>query len=142
MACALHRFVRQRLTLLLLLTLRSCPPLLRAAIDCAVSAWSGWLAFAGGGSMLRRQRTREIAPAHGGALCPALLETKLHECVPGVSAGEWSACSVSCGGGVRTGEHVHVVCSANAALRSEYTFRHEEACNTLACPAVAQPESP
>jgi hypothetical protein len=128
--------------LLLLLLLTPHPPFLRAAIDCAVSEWSDWLAFAGGGSMLRRHRTREVAPAHGGALCPALLETKLHECVPGVSAGEWSACSASCGGGMRTGEHVHVVCSANAALRSEYTFRHEEACNTHACPAVAQPESP
>ena len=84
----------------------------------------------------------ERTPAHGGVLCPALRETKVHECVPSIAAGRWSACSASCGGGTRTGQHVHTVCSSGAAMRQTFTFKRKEPCNTAPCPEAAQPESP
>ncbi len=115
--------------------MQACP------IDCKVSAWSAWSACSlscGSGSQ-RQTRTVVTAPAYGGAACPALSQMQAcntqacpRNCA--VSAwSAWSACSQSCGSGVRTQSRSVLVSAANGGAACP-ALTQTQPCNTHACP--------
>ena len=96
---------------------RSCPALVETSLcnvmpcpfNCAVSKWSAWSTcsqMCGGGVQIR-QRKETVAAAYGGLPCPILEQYATcnvypcpERCVKSWSL--WSACSRSCGTGLRS----------------------------------------
>lgn len=110
-------------------------------IDCAVSDWTDWgdcSVACGGGT---QQRSREVtqSAANGGAICPALTESRLCntqgcpvDCTVGAFS-DWGSCSKNCGGGLRTRSRPVVTEAANGGAACP-VLEESETCNTQPCP--------
>jgi hypothetical protein len=87
-------------------------------VNCEMSAWPGWdpcPVSCGEGGAQYRWRNRRVSPTYGGKACGLTYETRNcndAECPVDCQVGDWGgwqqsqfgACSLSCGGGVRTRE--------------------------------------
>jgi complement component 6 len=125
-----------------------CPPLQERAAcntqrcapsqECTMTAWGSWSKCSvecGGGT---QSRTRAVvAGSSGSARCPSLVETQKcnsQACAPATCQvgpwGEWSACTATCGGGMRTRSRT-VVSAAKGAQCP--VLSEAAACNVQAC---------
>ena len=132
----------------------ACPALVESeacntqpcAVDCVVSDWSTWStcsATCGGGTQTRT-RTVLTPPSNGGLACPAdFTETQAcnTQACPTYtwSAGAYSACSVTCGGGTRSRPVVCLDSNTNIVADGYCDAGTKPAvaqtCNTQPCPA-------
>lgn len=128
-------------------------------VNCQVSDWSAWSACSAscGGGVQTRTRSITTPAQFGGAACPALSETRAcntQSCAPDpidcqVSDwSDWSACSASCGGGVRV-RNRSILVPAQFGGQSCPATQQTEACNILSCtpdpvdpPPSSVPETP
>lgn len=108
-------------------------------VDCVVSPFGAFSACVGCGSVSLRTRTRTIVtyPSYGGEACPSLTESV--DCTPApcyvpcsvTNWTEWSACTVSCGGGTTTRTRQVIGAPTNVSECPPVT--ETLACNTLEC---------
>lgn len=82
----------------------------KCPVNCVVSDWGTWgtCSQSCGSGEHDRQRSATTLPAHGGKLCPALMQTQhcnTHACPVDCMFGAWGSwgeCSEPCGGGKRS----------------------------------------
>ena len=116
-------------------------------VDCewgSYGEWSSCTVSCGGGE---KSRTRSVAtPAsNGGQECEGEA-TESEACNTGGcpvncqwgSYGDWSSCSVSCGGGEKSRTRPVVTPASNGGQDCEGESTEYEACNTGACPVNCQ----
>jgi hypothetical protein len=127
---------------------KSCPRLSHSRscnrfycpIDCWMSTWSAYspcTVSCGGGSQTQ-SRTVITQPSYGGAACPALTNVRSCnsyacpiDCV--VSAwGDFSQCSLSCGGGVQTRSRSVLTAPTNGTACP--ALNNTQTCNGQPCP--------
>jgi hypothetical protein len=114
-------------------------------VDCAVSMWSAWSTCTkqcGGGKHSRTRNVR-IEAAHGGKACGALKQTKAcnaQPCAVNCVLDEWqswTACTMSCGGGVQSRKRDIVTSAAYDGLACGALTESRE-CNLHKCPIDCQ----
>jgi hypothetical protein len=112
------------------------------AVNCEVSAWSGWGACSkscGGGEQVR-SRTITRQPTNGGASCPVLSESQpcnTQACINPVNCEvsawtDWGACSKSCGSGEQTRTRTLTKQPANGGSACP-VLSESQPCNTQSC---------
>ena len=110
-------------------------------VDCEVSEWGefGACSVGCGGGVQTRTRTIVTAPSDEGEQCPALSENQncnTHSCPVNCVVSVWgdfSACSVTCGGGVQTRTR-SVVTPASDGGDDCPSLTEDQNCNTHNCP--------
>jgi len=127
----------------------ACPPLVQTRscntqpcpVDCVLSDWSPWSACTAtcGGGIQTRTRTILVPPANGGAPCGPLVQTQSCntqpcpvDCVLS-DWSPWSACTVTCGGGVQTRTRTVLVPPAFGGAPCG-PLVETQPCNTQPCP--------
>lgn len=110
-------------------------------VDCKVSEWGSWSQCSAtcGSSFQERFRTITTKPLYGGGECPTLLMSQVCtvarcpvDCVVS-SYSAWSACSKSCGSGIRTKTRKIQVNTLNGGKACP-VLSQLETCNTQSCP--------
>ena len=131
---------------------RDCNTVACRAGDCEVGSWGIWgpcydkngfevlcaTDLIPGGTMLRSRKVTSF-PSPTGLPCPILNETKTcntHTCARDCVIGnwtEWSACSLTCGGGSTTRTRQGDVQPLNGGIQCPVPISETNPCNTDAC---------
>ena len=108
-------------------------------VDCAVSVWGDWSNCSAvcNGGVQSRARTVVSQPS-GGLPCPILSEEHNCNLAPcpvhcQYTWSPWSACSASCGSGIKTSEATVSTAAQNHGMACPVA--REQSCNMDACPA-------
>jgi hypothetical protein len=129
----------------------SVPP---CPVHCVQTGWSGWstcpTCIPAGQPVPKTRRTRLtlLESAHGGTACGPLEEEKDCERVPicptpvdcEMDPGQWSACSVSCGGGTQSRTSFARILPQHGGQACPDPRTETQACNSQPCPVNCEME--
>jgi len=123
-------------------------PFQQTPVDCQLTPWSKWSTCDAtcNGGMMTQFRQVAVGSAYGGVACPSdpgaykvsmpcntqPCSALVRDCVLG-SLGNWSRCSVNCGGGVQTAFRSVLLPQLNGG-KTCGALTATQPCNTQACP--------